>query len=158
MDVRARFTAPEWADLCSAPFVAAIYVATAEGGQVAYTQELVAVTRALGPSLEGAGELARAVVGELGGRLGNRLGTGELAIARDDRAAMLALVRRAGEALERAGADEAAPYASWVVGLARRAAAASVSGGILGIGGRPISAAEEVALRELKTALRAGAP
>lgn len=158
MGVKERFSAAEWADLSSAPFAAAMYVATADGGRLDYVREMVAAAEAVGPSVAGAGELARAVVGELGGRQFNRLGTGERAVAYDDRPGMLAVVGRAGAALARAGGAEAAPYASWVVRLARRAAGASVSGGLLGVGGRPISASEELALREVKTALGAGAP
>ncbi|HMQ31518.1 MAG TPA: hypothetical protein PKD53_12390 [Chloroflexaceae bacterium] len=158
MSLKERFTPAEWADLSSAPFAAAMYVATADGGRGEYVREMVTMTRAVGPSLKGAGELARALFAELGGRAGRRLGTGDQAVAYDDRPAMLAVVARAGAALARAGGAEAAPYASWVIGLARRAARASSSGGLLGVGGRPVSAAEEVALRELKTALGAGSP
>jgi hypothetical protein len=158
MNLRNRFTPDEWDDLCSAPFAAAMYVATSDGGHFDYTQEMVALMQAIGPSMAGAGRLAQAVIAGFGSRRANMLGTGELAIAREDRGAMLALLERVGAALARAGTHEAAPYASWVLGLARHVAAASRHGGLLGLGGRTISTAEEVALAELKTALRAGAP
>jgi hypothetical protein len=158
MELKAQFSPAEWADLSAAPFAAAMYVATASGGRLEYTREMVAFTEAVGPSLAGACALARAVVGDLRGRAGNRLGTGELALAYADRAGMLAAVARAGAALARAGGPEAAPFAAWVIGLARRAAGASSTGGLFGLGGAAVSAAEELALRELKTALGAGSP
>lgn len=153
MGLKERFSAAEWADLSSAPFVAAMYIATAEGGRGEYVREMVALSRAVGPSVAGAGDLGQAIVAEFGGRAANRLGTGDLAIAYDNRPGMLALVTRAGAALARAGGSEAAPYTSWVITLARRVASSSTSGGLFGLGGRPLSTAEEVALRELKTAL-----
>lgn len=157
-DLKARFTAAEWGDLTATPFMAAMYVATATGSRAEYTREMVALAGAVGPSLAGAGALARAVIAERGGKVFNRLGTGAGAVAYDDRRGMLEVVARAGAALARAGGAEAGPYAAWVIGLARRVAAASSSGGLLGLGGTRVSAAEEVALRELKTALGAGSP
>lgn len=157
-DLKARFTPAEWDDLSLAPFAAAMYVATAAGDRSEYTREIVALPGAIAASMTGAGELARALLAERDGRAFKRLGTGAGALAYDDRAAMLAVVARAGAALARAGGAEAAPYASWVIRLARHIAATSSSGGIMGLGGTPINAGEEVALRELKTALGAGSP
>jgi hypothetical protein len=158
MSVKERFTPAEWADLSSAPFAAAMYVATADGGRLEYTREMVALAEAIGPSLAGAGELAAELMAAFGGRQANRLGTGDQALPYADRVGLLAVVARAGAALARAGGPEAAPYASWVIGLARRVAASSRSGGLIGVGGAPISAAEGLALREVKTALGAGSP
>lgn len=152
--MKERFSAEEWDELCSAPFIAGIYVAAAgESGRAQYTREIVALMEALGPSLERGGPLAAAVAAELAGRRSGRLGTGGAAVSPTERPAMLARVARAGAALARAGGDEAAAYRGWVLGLAAQVAAAASDGGLLGVGGRRVSYAEQVALAELREAL-----
>ncbi|MFV9505313.1 MAG: hypothetical protein AB4911_12190 [Oscillochloridaceae bacterium umkhey_bin13] len=151
--MREQFSPEEWADLCAAPFAAAMYVATAEGHQIDYTQEMTAFLQALRLSRRDGGTLARAVRRELGTRRGNRLGTGPGAISRDDRAAMLALLHRAGTALNRAAGDEAAPFGAWILDLAQQTAAASRTGGLLGLGGVAISQAEANALETIRHTL-----
>jgi hypothetical protein len=154
--MKERFTAAEWDELCSAPFIAGVYVATAGGGRAQYTQELVALAEALRPSVERGGPLAAAVAAELGGRGFNKLGTGERAVRPDDRPAMLARLAAVGAALARVGGPEAAAYRAWVRGLAAQVAGAASDGGVLGIGGRRVSYAEQTALRELADALGGG--
>lgn len=152
--MRERFSAEEWADLCAAPFAAAIYVATAEGNQHDYNREMVTLLHAMRTSVSDGGGLARAVMSEFGTRWGNRLGTGEAAISRADRVAMLVRLQRAGAALARAGGDVAAPFVAWILELAHQTAAASRTGGRFGLGGVAISELEAVALEELAAALR----
>jgi hypothetical protein len=52
----------------------------------------------------------------------------------------------------RLGGD-AAPFKRWIYGVAEQVAGASKEGGVLGIGGTPVSAEEQTALDELKGAL-----
>ncbi|MCX7790901.1 MAG: hypothetical protein N2378_09705, partial [Chloroflexaceae bacterium] len=117
MSVRERFSREEWADLCMAPFVAGMYVATASGDRVQYTQEMTALVRAVRRGVAHGGPIAVAIGAEFGGRFGNQLGTGAAAILPHERGEMLALLRRAGAALARAGGAEAPVYRRWVYGL-----------------------------------------
>ncbi len=151
--MRERFSREEWADLCTAPFVAGMYVATASGGRVQYTQEMTALVRAVRRSVANGGPIAVAIGAEFGGRFGNQPGTGEGAIQPHERGEMLALLRRAGAALARAGNAEAPAYRRWVYGLAAHVASTSSDGGMFGPGGRAVTAAEQAALGEVAEAL-----
>jgi hypothetical protein len=152
--MKERFSAEEWAELCSAPFIAGMYVASAgEGSRAQYTQEMVALAEGLRASVARGGPLAAAVAADLASRAGNRLGTGAAAASPDERPTMLRRVARVGATLACAGGEEAAAYRRWVLGLAAEVAGAASDGGLLGIGGRRVSYAEQVALRELAEAL-----
>lgn len=152
--MKERFSAEEWSELCSAPFIAGMYVAGAGAkNRTQYTQEMVALAEALRASIVRGGPLAAAVAAELAGRAGNKLGTGMAAASPGERPALLARIALVGAVLARAGGDEAAAYRTWVLGLAARVAGAASDGGFLGIGGRHVSYAEQVALRELAEAL-----
>ncbi|NWF80261.1 MAG: hypothetical protein HXY37_09465 [Chloroflexi bacterium] len=153
MGIRERFSLAEWADLCAAPFAAGMYVATASGGQLQYTREMTALVRAVRRSVAHGGPIAEAIGQEFGGRFANKLGTGEDAIMAHERGEMLALVQRAGTALERAGGEAAPAYRRWVYGLAAHVASAARDGGVLGLGGRTVAAAEQAALAAISAAL-----
>jgi hypothetical protein len=151
--MRERFSREEWADLCAAPFAAGMYVATASGGRVQYTQEMTALVRAVRRSVADGGPMAVAIGAEFGGRFGNQPGTGEAAILPHERGEMLTLLRRAGAALARAGNAEAPAYRRRVYGLAAHLASTSSDGGKFELGGRAVTAAEQAALREVAEAL-----
>ena len=149
MGIRDHFSLAEWADLCAAPFAAGMYVATASGGHLQYTREMAALVRAVRRSVA----IAEAIGQEFGGRFANKLGTGEDAIMAHERSEMLALVQRAGTALERAGGEAAPAYRRWVYSLAAHVASAARDGGVLGLGGHTVAAAEQAALAAISAAL-----
>lgn len=146
MTKKAEFNADEWSKVVQGPLLAGLRVATADrGGTIreslamgkAYTEarkgqgqsevldELVSSPPALDPGMVQQG-------GDIAGRI------------RD----AVALVEA------KATAEEAESYRQFILAIAQAVAGASKEGGFLGVGGKPVSEAEQAALDELATALR----
>jgi hypothetical protein len=153
MTAKADFNAEDWATLAEAPLLAAMRVAAAErGGTI---KEAVAVGRAYAEARQRHGESA--LLDELVasppsldlGRL--RAGGGDVsALARSRVAEAVALIDAKGSDADRTA------YKQFVLSVAEAAAGAHREGGVLGIGGQPVSPDEQAALDEIRAGLREG--
>jgi len=152
MTTKADFNAEEWAAILDGPPMAGLMVIAAErGGTI---RESVSMARAYGEAREHAGghELfdeivaANPLVDPSGFQGGD-----------DPRAAAAERLRKAVETLERkAPADEVDAYKQFVQQLAQAVASSHKEGGVLGLGGKPISDNEQAALDEIAKVLETG--
>jgi hypothetical protein len=142
MTTKATFNAEDWTVITTAPALAGLFVAAAEpGGQV---RESVALSRGY----------AEARSREPGQLLQDVLATAPSLNADsrpkspdDVRRVALEQLRRAVRTLDRLAEDEElVEYKRFVYALAENVAAAHKEGGFLGIGGTPVSPAEQAAL------------
>ena len=145
MTKKAGFNAEEWSVVVGAPLLAAMLVISADkGGSV---RETVAVARAYAEAKQSHdGELMSALLSEPAGKqiTSKRRSREEVA------AEALATLRQAIAILERvATEDEVVEYKRFVYSLGETAAQAHKEGGFLGIGGTPVSEAEQAALDEI---------
>ena len=157
---RSNFSESEWTCLLRAPFLAGLLIGFASpSGLVGSIKEAYAARKLLVETKQNGGKnaLIDALVADLDtddGRsradllhLANRTGDDAVrAICADLRAASLAAYH----------ADPAlgAGFAAWILAIARAVAEASrEGGGLLGIGGKLVSDAEEAALERIRTAL-----
>jgi len=145
MTKKAEFNAEEWSVVAGAPLLAAMLVISADkGGSV---RETVAVARAYAEAKKSHdGELMSALLAEAPGKqVSGQARTREevVAAAQDG-------LRQAIAILERVAAeDEVVEYKRFVFSLAETAAQAHKEGGFLGVGGTPVSEAEQTALDEI---------
>jgi hypothetical protein len=153
MTRKADFNADDWTTIVNGPLLAGMFVSAAErGGTV---RELVAMTNVY--------QDARAHVGEnefVDALVASRpeIDPNEIAPHRDRLGELVTeRLRAAVAAVEQHGtAADLDAYKTFVMTVAQAAASAHREGGLLGIGGRPISDAENAALDDIAHAL--GAP
>jgi hypothetical protein len=83
-------------------------------------------------------------------------------VASGDRAktkeALMGIIKNAVTALSTKSPTEAEGYKTWLASVAAKVSQASKEGGFLGIGGTPVSADEEAALKQLASVLGVHAP
>src|SRR5262245_46817179 len=80
----------------------------------------------------------------------------ELKALPTDKTAMLGLVKSSVAAVAANNPIEAASYGQYLVDLATKVAEASKEGGFLGIGGTRVSEAEQVAIDQIRAAVKPG--
>jgi hypothetical protein len=151
MTVKSDFNAEEWATVVEGPAIAGLAVVAAERGGT--LRESLALGRAYASVLrEGATELVQEVVNSAPAIQPPRLN------ARDDLPDhAVERVREAAAIVGRhAGADELDDYRTLVLEAARAVAEAHKEGGVLGIGGRPVSDKEQAVLDRIGEALGSG--
>jgi hypothetical protein len=150
MTTKADFNAEEWSTLVEAPLLAGMSVVTAEHGGT--LKESVAVGRAYAEARRHHGESA--LLDEIvasppaldPARL--REGGGDL------RQLAASRLRDASALLDgKVPADEAQAYKQFAVTVAEAVANAHKEGGFAGIGGQPVSANEQAALDDIRSAL-----
>ena len=153
MTKKAEFNAKQWSTVVEGPMFAGMWVMAAErGGSL---RESVAIGRVYAGAREsqGSSELLDELVSSppaLDRGRAQEVGADVPAAARD-------ALRRAMEVVEAAAtAEEADAYKRFVMTVAQAAAEAHKEGGFLGVGGKPVSEAEDRALDEISTTL--GAP
>jgi hypothetical protein len=156
MSVKDQFTADEWRSLVHAPFLVSTAIGMSDpSGPFQMVKESMALAGAVKTAVEGgAGELAKAVAGELRQhRPGRKDLVGETRSHIDAQAHAVGKLRTIGDLADaKAGAD-AAPFKKWLAGLATAVAEAGKEGGFLGIGGESVSDAEETAISQIESAL-----
>ena len=154
MTGKADFNAEEWSTLAEAPLLAAMRVAASERGGT--FRESLAVARAYADARrhQGDSELLDAIVASPPTLDPNELREtgGDVAGAAGAR-----LTEAVGVLAERATAEEREAYGQFVLTLAEAAASANREGGFAGIGGKPVSAAEQAALDDIRRTLDAHA-
>ena len=146
MATKADFNAEEWSTVVEGPVLAGMRVITAErGGTI---RESLAMGKVYGEARQSQGqsELLDQLVSSPPSIDPQRLqGAGDLAAASGER--LREAVRLLGE---KGASEDADAYKGFVLGVARAAAEAHKEGGFVGIGGKPVSEAEQAALDEIK--------
>ena len=148
MTGKAEFNAEEWSVAVGAPLLTAMMLIAADrGGSV---RESVAVARAYNEAREQhEGEFMSALLATPPAAAAKRPATSE-----DLHDEAVAGLREALAILERvATEDEVVEYKRFVFALAESVARAHKEGGLLGIGGKEVSEAEDKALDEISTTL-----
>jgi hypothetical protein len=151
MTDKSAFNAEEWATVVEGPAIAGLAVVTADRGGT--LRETLSLGRAYAATLrEGASELVQEIVNSAPAidprRLANR---GDLPAQAAQR------LHEAVEIVARvAQPDELEDYRRFVLDTARTVAEAHKEGGVLGIGGRPVSEKEQAALDEIARAVGNG--
>jgi hypothetical protein len=149
MAKKADFNAEEWSTVVEGPVLAGMRVIMAErGGRI---RESLAMGKVYTEARQNQGqsELLDALVASPPSIDPQRLqGAGDLAAASGER-----LREALGILGEKGSAEDMEAYRAFVVGVAQAAAEAHKEGGFVGIGGKPISDAEQAALDEIKSIL-----
>lgn len=150
MTKKAEFNAEEWSNVVQAPLLAGLRVATAErGGTI---RESLAMAKAYQAARERQGE------SELLDELVSSPPSLDPGMAREAGGDVSAFVtQRIRDAMalveQKATPDEADAYRDFIVAIAEAVAGASKEGGFLGVGGKPVSDAEQTAIAELRALL-----
>ena len=152
MTNKADFNAEEWSKIVEAPFLAGMRVVAAErGGTI---RESVAIGRVYTEARQAQGEselLDQLVASPPAVDPEGLKGQGDIATVSADR------LREAIRLLsEKAAPEDVEAYKAFVQKVAQAAAEAHKEGGFVGIGGKPVSEAEQAALDELRTLLETG--
>ncbi len=150
MTTKADFNAQEWDTLVQGPLMAAMQVVAAERGGTIRESLAVGRTYAEARKHQGESALLDEIVASPPALDPNRLreGGGDVkSLATSRLAEAVALVD------SKATDEEAGAYKAFVLTVAEAAAGANREGGFLGIGGKPVSANEQAALDEIRTAL-----
>jgi hypothetical protein len=142
MTKKADFNAEEWATVVEAPLLAGMRVVAADRGGTIRESMAIARVYAEARKQHGANELLDELVASPPSMDQERArAAGDVGAASDQS------LRAALEILEqKGGADEVEGYKLFVLGVARAAAEAHKEGGFVGIGGKPVSDAEQSAL------------
>jgi hypothetical protein len=153
MTRKADFNAEEWSKVVDGPLYAGMYVISVERGGT--LRETVAMSRVYqeARARRGASELLDELIKSPPSIDPDRIqaaGGGLAAVAAEQLRGAMAILEA------RATAAEVDDYKVFVMTVAQAAASAHKEGGFLGIGGKPISDAENQALDEISGAL--GAP
>ena len=155
MSTKADYSKDEWESLVKAPMMAAMaVVAASPSGPIGVLKEMFAVGKGLMEGAEGTtNPLIAAVVADV--KAGNRPAASaerpqDLAQVK---AQALSACREAAALVGRKAPGEAEGYKRWLLVTAQRTAEAAKEGGMLGIGGVPVSDAEKAALGEVAEAL-----
>ncbi|MCC6628741.1 MAG: hypothetical protein IT340_15225 [Chloroflexi bacterium] len=152
MTTRADYTAEEWAELARAPFAAGLYVVlSAPSGPIGVIQEMSAMVGRVHTAATAQAD--NQLVTALAQALITREGQQQFKVEARDKVALLEVIRQAAPVLARVPADEAAGYRAWIATIAERAAGAASEGGLFGLGKTAVSAAETVAISEVKAAV-----
>ena len=156
MTTKAEFNADEWSRVLLGPFVAGLTLVSAErGGTLRESVEMARVyaEESQDPS---APELIRELVADRPSVDPQRFAPpgGEKASPEDVRARGHEILRDALGALEgKADPEEIDAYKRFCLDIAQRVAERTKSGGVLGVGGKSVSDAEQAALDELGATL-----
>jgi hypothetical protein len=151
MSARDLFSPGQWAAVVDAAPAIARAVAAAAGKPADTVRELEAFESSLASANGSGNEL----LDELMDAVRDRLAAGPV-VGPPDRAVMdgIEAARKAGAILgSLAAPDDAPAVRAWLLGLARTVASAVREGGVFGIGGAPVSDAEEQLILELSEAL-----
>lgn len=149
MTGKAEFNAEEWSQILQGPPAAGLRVVVAERGGM--LRESLAMGRAYVEARRnhGSSELLDEIVAEQ-----PAMDPAEFQGETDLPKALTQKLRDAVTLLEtKASQEEVEAYKRFVVDLAHRVASAKKEGGVLGIGGKPISDDEQAALDEISSTL-----
>lgn len=153
MTKKAEFNADEWSTLVEAPLLAGMRVMAAERGGTLRESMAMGQTYAHARQQHGDSELLDELVASPPAMDPERLrAAGDIGAASTQR-----LHEAVGIVEQKATAEELDAYKRFVLSLAETVANAHKEGGVLGIGGKPVSDDEQAVLDDLSTTLSAGA-
>ena len=156
MSTKNDYSAEEWKAITGAPVAAGLLITLSDAsGILGIAKEAMAVGKAITDS---AGGDAPEIVKELAASVKNGGGRPELPVVpTGDRAqtevALVGALQKAIGVVEKKSPGEVGAYKKWLASVATKVSEASKEGGFLGIGGTPVSPAEQKALRHLNEVL-----
>jgi hypothetical protein len=149
MTSKADFNAEEWSTVVEGPVLAGMRVVTAEGGGKIRESLAMGKVYAQARQSQGQNELLDALVSSPPSIDPQRIqGAGDLPSVSKER--LQEAVRILGE---KGTPEETDAYKTFVLSVAQAAAEAHKEGGFIGIGGKPVSEAEQAALDEIRGVL-----
>jgi hypothetical protein len=168
MATKADFTADEWKLLLQSPLVAGVAISAADpSGLIGMMKESMASARALiqAKTDPNADALVKAVAGEFETSEGRGLAqdgvktaiSGAKASA-DIVSKALASLKATSALLDAKGGLDAAPFKTWLAGVAKLVAEAAPEGGFLGFGGVQVSETEKTTVAQIAAALGVPTP
>jgi hypothetical protein len=150
MTSKADFDAEQWSTLVEAPVLAGMRVVTAGRGGTLRESMAMGKVYAAARREQGESELLDALVSSPPAMDPARVGSsGDVKGAVEER-----LREAIGILEEKATPEELEAYRSFVLSLAEAVAGAHKEGGFLGVGGTPVSEAEQKALDEIAATVR----
>jgi len=165
---KADFTPDEWKLLLQSPLIAGVAISAADpSGLIGMLRESMASARALVQvkTDPNADALVKAVGSEFETSEGRGLAQDGVKAAITGAKTPADIVAKALEALKAAsavldakGGVDAAPFKTWLAGVAKSVAEAAPEGGFLGFGGTPVSEAEKATVVQIAAALGVPAP
>jgi hypothetical protein len=160
MAKKADFTSEEWQLILSMPQIASLYLALASpSGPLGLAQEMIASAKGIVEALKSSSgnELIDAVAADIREKADKRERIEPLLKTSKDpneiKAQCLQTCRDVAAMLSQKAPTDAEVYKQWVYQVGQNSAAAAKEGGVFGIGGERVNAAEATALKELAMAL-----
>jgi hypothetical protein len=168
MATKADFTPDEWKLLLQGPLLAGVAISAADpSGLIGMMRESMASARALldAKADPSADALVKAVAGEFETSEGRGLAQDGVKTAilgaktpADIVSKALDSLKAASALLDAKGGPDAAPFKTWLAGVAKSVAEAAPEGGFLGFGGTQVSEAEKATVAHIAEALGVPAP
>ena len=168
MATKADFTPDEWKLLLQSPIVAGVAISAADpSGLIGLMKESMASARALiqAETDPNADALVKAVASDFETSAGRGLAQDGVKAAISGAKAPADIVSKALDSLKAAsalldakGGPDAAPFKTWLAGVAKSVAEAAPEGGFLGFGGTQVSEAEKATVAHIAEALGLPAP
>ena len=168
MATKADFTPDEWKLLLQSPLLAGVAVSAAEpSGLIGMLKESMASARALVQATAdpNADALVKAVAGEFETSEGRGLAQDGVKTAISGAKAPAEIVSKALDSLKATsalldakGGPDAAPFKTWLAGVAKSVAEAAPEGGFLGFGGTQVSETEKATVAQIAGVLGVPAP
>jgi hypothetical protein len=164
---KADFTADEWQALLASPMIVGMAVLVADpSGIFGMLKESMASARALvaAKSDPDADALVKAVAADFETSEGRGIAQEGVkaaisgSSAADIKPKAIAALSQVAAILNAKAPSDAAPFKTWLAGVAKSVAEASSEGGFLGFGGVQVSDAEKATLAEIASALGVSAP
>ena len=163
MATKADFTPDEWKLLLQSPIVAGVAISAADpSGLIGLMKESMASARALiqAETDPNADALVKAVASDFETSAGRGLAQDGVKAAISGAKAPTEIVSKALDSLKAAsvlldakGGPDAAPFKTWLAGVAKSVAEAAPEGGFLGFGGTQVSEAEKATVSHIAEAL-----
>jgi hypothetical protein len=168
MATKADFTADEWKLLLQSPLVAGVAISAADpSGLIGMMKESMASARVLiqAKTDPNADALVKAVAGEFETSEGRGLAQDGVKTAisgaeapADIVSKALASLKATSALLDAKGGLDAAPFKTWLAGVAKSVAEAAPEGGFLGFGGIQVSETEKTTVAQIAAALGVPTP
>jgi hypothetical protein len=168
MATKADFSPDEWKLLLQSPLIAGVAISAADPhGLIGMMKESMASAKALlqATADPNADALVKAVAGEFEMSEGRGLAQDGVKTAIAGAKTPAEIVAKALDALKSAsavlgakGGPDAAPFKTWLAGVAKSVAEAAPEGGFLGFGGTKVSEAEKATVAQIAATLGVPAP
>jgi hypothetical protein len=165
---KADFTPDEWKLLLQSPLIAGVAVSAADpSGLIGMMRESMASARALiqATTDPNADALVKTIASEFETSEGRGIAQDGVKAAITGAKTPAEIVAKALDALKSAsavldakGGADAAPFKTWLAGIAKSVAEAAPEGGFLGFGGTQVSEAEKATVAQIAAALGVPAP